>query len=112
MLGPTGPTGSGATGAGGPVGPTGPWGAGPTGPTGSGATGATGPVGAGSYTELATKPTSPVPGALWYDLSTGVLAIYVNDGTSSQWVQVAPGGGGGSIVVTAAVTLLYPGGPF
>jgi hypothetical protein len=41
-----------------------------------------------------------------------VLAIYVDDGTSSQWVQVAPGGGGGSIVVTAAVTLLYPGGPW
>jgi len=55
---------------------------------------------------------SPVSGALWYDLSTGVLAIYVNDGTSSQWVQVGTGSGGGSIVVSGPITVLYPGGPF
>jgi hypothetical protein len=55
---------------------------------------------------------SPALGYLWYDLTTGILSIYVNDGNSSQWVQVAPPlagptgpGGGGS----GAVTLLCPG---
>jgi hypothetical protein len=54
-----------------------------------------------------------VPGEFWYDVTTGVLAIWVNDGNSSQWLQIAPapvgptgpGGGGGF-----AITLLYPGG--
>lgn len=93
---------------------TGPWGVGPTGPTApTGPTGSTGTKGLGSYTESATAPTSPVPGAFWYDLTTGVLSIWVNDGNSSQWLQIAPapvgptgpGGSGGG-----AVTYLYPGG--
>jgi hypothetical protein len=36
-----------------------------------------------------TAPGSPVVGSLWYETDTGVLLIYYNDGTSSQWVQIA-----------------------
>ena len=56
---------------------------------------ATGGGGTGNvtYTASSTAPVSPAAGDLWYDLSTGVLAIYVNDGSSSQWVMVAPPGG-------------------
>jgi len=34
-------------------------------------------------------PGSPVQGSLWYETDSGVLMIYYNDGTSSQWVQIA-----------------------
>ena len=36
-----------------------------------------------------TAPGSPVVGSLWYETDTGVLLIYYNDGTSTQWVQIA-----------------------
>jgi hypothetical protein len=45
-----------------------------------------------AYVGSGTAPSSPNVGDLWYDLSTGVLSIYVSDGNSSQWVQVAPSG--------------------
>lgn len=35
-----------------------------------------------------TPPVDPVPGQFWYDLTTGVLAFYVDDGNSRQWVAV------------------------
>jgi hypothetical protein len=91
------------------MGPTGPAGGG-TGGGGSGAdgaTGPTGPIGGVDYTASSTPPSSPTPGDFWYDLSTGILSVYIDDGTSSQWVQVASpavGGGGGGVV-----TVLYPG---
>ena len=116
--GPTGPTGSGATGATGPTGITGPTGSGPTGatgPTGSGATGptgatgpngATGPTGASStyYTQEPPAPASPNPGDRWYDLSTGIEYVYINDGNTSQWVTPGGGGGGGSSAVSIVTT--------
>jgi len=37
-----------------------------------------------------TPPVSPVAGALWWESDTGLLYIYYNDGTSSQWVMAAP----------------------
>ena len=83
----------------------------PAGPTGYGGTGPPGTsfTGAGTarvdrsdwsggwrrqrhgnaYTASSTPPGSANPGDLWYDLSTGVLSIYINDGTCSQWVQIA-----------------------
>lgn len=36
-----------------------------------------------------TAPTSPVNGSLWWNSTIGVLKIYYNDGTSSQWVDAA-----------------------
>jgi hypothetical protein len=71
---------------------------GPTGPTGvagltgaTGATGATGPTGAtGSEGRFAISfPSTPENGQVWYDIETGKMYVYIPDGTSSQWVQVA-----------------------
>lgn len=50
-----------------------------------------------AYTASSTAPSSPGAGDFWYDLSLGVLSIYVNDGSSSQWVMVSPAGGAGYI---------------
>lgn len=101
----------------GPTGPTGVFGL--TGPTGFGATGPTGPVGAsgaggggGSYVESATPPPSPTSGMFWYDLTSGVLSVYVNDGNTSQWVQVSPPGGGPTGPTGAALTVIYAGSFF
>jgi hypothetical protein len=45
-----------------------------------------------------TAPASPGNGSLWWNSNIGVLKIYYNDGTSSQWVDAshtssAPSGG-------------------
>jgi hypothetical protein len=52
-----------------------------------------------SFTASATAPVSPVAGAEWLDTDNGILYTYVNDGSSSQWVELgAPGlvGSGGA----------------
>ncbi len=47
-------------------------------------------------------PPTPNQGELWFDIESGVLYVYYNDGTSSQWVQPTSvqygtsGGGGGA----------------
>lgn len=41
-----------------------------------------------------TPPSNPQQGNIWLDLSDGNLYVYVNDGTSSQWIQPIAGGGG------------------
>jgi hypothetical protein len=94
--GPTGPTGADST-VTGPTGPTGPTGAvgdtGPTGPTGatgadSTVTGPTGPTGAdGKYLESATEPSTPEPGDIWFNTTTGSTYIYYD----SYWVGVGGG---------------------
>lgn len=35
-----------------------------------------------------TPPVSPVAGQMWWESDTGNLFAYVNDGSSSQWVQI------------------------
>jgi hypothetical protein len=42
------------------------------------------------FTASSTVPVAPVVGDLWYDLSTGNLAIYLYDGTTYQWVLISP----------------------
>ena len=42
--------------------------------------------GGASITVSATAPGSPTNGALWFDLNSGQLFVYANDGNSSQWV--------------------------
>lgn len=42
-----------------------------------------------------TPPANPVPGDLWWNSTTGLMMIYYNDGSSSQWVIANPTGGGG-----------------
>jgi hypothetical protein len=36
-----------------------------------------------------TPPTSPTPGMLWFDTTDASLHVWVDDGTSVQWVEVA-----------------------
>ena len=36
-----------------------------------------------------TAPSSPSPGDVWFDSSSGTLYFYYNDGSSSQWVGVS-----------------------
>ena len=38
--------------------------------------------------QAATAPASPQPGDQWYNTTNGILFEYLNDGTSSQWVDV------------------------
>ena len=84
----TGFTGSiGSTGTQGTVGYTGSVGAGYT-----GSTGYTGSKGESSFTWGDTLPSSPVVGDRWYDTSNSKLVVYVNDGDSTQWVEVAASG--------------------
>ena len=35
-----------------------------------------------------TQPTSPFEGQLWFDKNSLTMKIYINDGTSSQWVEI------------------------
>ena len=94
----SGPEGSqgprGYTGSQGPIGPSG-------GYTGSkGDTGAQGPIGytgskgsdgvAGFLAETSsTAPSTPSNGHMWFDTNDATLAVYYNDGDSSQWVTVS-----------------------
>jgi hypothetical protein len=43
--------------------------------------------GGSSLTYDATPPNSPTAGARWMDSSSGIEFVYINDGTSSQWVN-------------------------
>ena len=94
---------------------------GPQGPAGStGAPGPTGPKGdpGQGFTYMQqTAPTGATTGETWWNTATGVSYLYWNDGTSSQWVQFAPGADGvpGPVGPTgpagAASTVPGPTGP-
>lgn len=49
----------------------------------------------------ANPPANPSNGDGWYDLNTGRLYLWINDGDSSQWAEANPGlaGGGASVEV-------------
>ena len=49
---------------------------------------ATGGSSGPSWTNSSTAPGSPSDGDEWFDPDTGILYRYVNDGTSSQWVEL------------------------
>lgn len=103
--GPQGPQGaSGATGSQGPQGVKGDPGAtgstgsqGPQGTTGSqGPTGSTGPAGPPTYAVASpTPPASPADGMIWFDSDSGNTAFRFNDGSTTQWVTLAPPGATG-----------------
>lgn len=90
----------------GPVGPIGPIGyAGSRGDTGdpgplgyTGSIGPSGPIGyAGSQGESSftwgpIAPTFPKIGDRWFDTLTGAELVWVDDGNSSQWVEVSASG--------------------
>jgi hypothetical protein len=44
--------------------------------------------GGGSFTASATAPVAPALGSFWYKTTTDVLYEYINDGTTSYWVDI------------------------
>ena len=48
------------------------------------------------FTTDSAAPSNPNNGDLWYDLTNGVLLVYVNDG-SPAWVEVVTGSSGATI---------------
>lgn len=78
----------------GPPGPTGPRGLqsivpGPTGPTGpAGPFGPPGPRGDAVIGTNPTFPENPINGDFWFNTTTGVAAIYYDDGDSQQWIEM------------------------
>ncbi len=56
-------------------------------------TGPTSVKGANVYTSSTTAPATPDVGDFFYDRTTGVLAMSVDDGNSQQWLQVGPPAG-------------------
>ena len=42
----------------------------------------------GSFTASASAPVSPTLGSFWYKTTTDVLYEYINDGTTSYWVDI------------------------
>jgi hypothetical protein len=45
-------------------------------------------AGGGGGGQTPTPPPTPVAGQFWYDLTTGVLSLYVDDGNTKQWVAI------------------------
>ena len=86
---------------------------GPPGPAGApgppGATGATG----SNVIISDTPPPNPAPSDLWFEIDSGSLAIYYNDGDSAQWVEIGgepgpagpPGATGATGVTGPGVTV-------
>lgn len=60
------------------------------------------------FTYDSNLPSVAVNGDRWYDPDTGIEYTYVDDGSSQQWVEVAPGGGpeGGTSTLTTKGDLL------
>jgi hypothetical protein len=61
----------------------------------TGQTGQDGQGGSGNYVISATAPSGPTSGDRWYDLTTGLEYVYINDGDSSQWIAPAQAGAQG-----------------
>lgn len=47
-------------------------------------------------------PVTPTAGQLWWESDAGLLFIWYNDGTSSQWVPATTGVSSGRVIVTTA----------
>ena len=43
---------------------------------------------AGQVAVATTQPQNPQEGQLWFDKSLLKMKIYINDGNSSQWVEI------------------------
>lgn len=43
--------------------------------------------GGGAFAYSSTAPGSPTVGDRWVDSDVGILYVYVDDGTSAQWVE-------------------------
>lgn len=50
-----------------------------------------------------TPPANPTNGSMWWESDTGILWIYYNDGTSSQWVAITSDNGLGEAPTDGAL---------
>jgi hypothetical protein len=41
-----------------------------------------------TYTSAASAPVGPIAGDRWFNTALGIMFTYINDGNSSQWVEV------------------------
>lgn len=57
------------------------------------------------WTYSGSAPVSATPGDRWFNSTTGKEYTYVNDGDSSQWVELYAGGGGSGNGLTNPVTI-------
>ena len=64
-------------------------------------------LGGAPVTISQTAPLTPAAGDLWFDSVNGILAIYYNDGTSSQWVDATNGLSVNPSLITTPVTVTY-----
>ena len=44
------------------------------------------------YTMSITPPINPTAGDMWFNSDSAALLIYINDGTSSQWIEIGNNG--------------------
>ena len=58
----------------------------------AGSQGYTGSKGESSFTYGPTAPVNPTVGDRWYDSLEGAELVYTDDGTSTQWVEIAASG--------------------
>ena len=66
--------------------------------------------GSGAYTVSGTAPSTPANGDAWFDTTSGIEYVYLNDGNSSQWVETgAPGFSSVPADVTAAGANAFTG---
>jgi len=73
-----------------------------------GGAGGGGASGTGVWTVSATPPSTPLSGEGWYDLDSATGYIWVDDGTSSQWLPA--GGGGGPLIPDQFIKATTMGG--
>lgn len=66
------------------------------------------PAGSGNITFSATAPTTPANGDVWINSDTGIKYTYVNDGTSSQWVELDAKIVPANVTFTKAVSIFTP----
>lgn len=61
-----------------------------------------------NYTASVNPPASPTVGSQWYNTTTNVLYEYLNDGTSSYWVDIQTPSVSANITVPAGIDVLNP----
>jgi hypothetical protein len=76
----------------------------------TGSQGYAGSQGESSFTWGPTPPSSPAVGDRWYDTNKSKLVVYVDDGDSFQWVEVAASGFLGQTGYTGSVGFSGSGG--
>ena len=60
----------------------------------------------GRFTASATGPGNPAPGDHWYDTNEDILYEWIDDGTTSYWIDIQSG------IVGGTTTTVLPFHPF